>query len=126
MNTPRIELIQLNSVTAAAGVSPFKGMLKVGQKMNKPVSPIQKQQLSMQPNKIYNKTVSTAKNTTAIKPVNTTIPTSTQQLKQKQRDLHAFGRRQANLNKKSSRINNAFMRQMPKQPKYKPMAPKPL
>ena len=101
----------------AFGPSPFKGMLKLGGK-TAPMNAIQKTQVKLQPGKIYN--------TTAIRPVNTKIPESTKILRDNNRKLSAFSRRQRNINKKAAYINNQIENKVPNKPKYKPLGPKPL
>lgn len=118
-SSPNIPTINL--ITAGAfGVSPFKGMLKMGEETGANVMNYAQKQMR----KIQTKN---AKPSTAIRNVNTTVPSSSNELRQRNLDLNKFSRVQRNTNRQQTRNSNLLSKNPAPQaakPAIKPIVPK--
>ena len=118
-SSPNIPTINL--ITAGAfGVSPFKGMLKIGEETGANVMNYAQKQMR----KIQTKN---AKPSTAIRNVNTTVPSSSNELRQRNLDLNKFSRVQRNTNRQQTRNSNLLSKNPAPQaakPAIKPIVPK--
>lgn len=118
-NSPTIP--QINLITAGAfGVSPFKGMFKMGENTGASVMNTAQKQMR----KIQN---INSKPSTAIRNVNTTVPSSSNELRQRNLDLNKFSRVQRNTNRQQTRNANLLSKKPAPQaakPAIKPIVPK--